>query len=430
MPEYTYIARDRQGRIVEGTIVADNSALALGKVRQMGYEVEKVRSVEQAARERAGAAPVQQVRLARRFQENLLFPVVSGVSLKELALFYRQFATLIHAGFPLYQALVTLESQTKNSRLKEIIRASQRQVQAGGKLSDVFAAYPWVFSELQMEMLRAAEYGGMLEDMLHRIADYLEQELSLRRLISRLTLYPKIVVLSALFILGPRFFLDGTPAISRLIIAWMGQGSYSGGQYLIDTAGFLAIALLIGFAVVAFCRITLFQSDTARESYERLKMSLPWLGAVIRGFALAKFGRAFGAMYAAGLPINLAIRVGGNASGSRMIARATGRAMLATERGALLSQAFQETGVFPKIVIDMLHTGEQTGNLDAMMNKVAEYLEGEAESKAYLYAHVFATAIYLMVALMVGYAVIKFALSGGYGSIGGGALNGIYDGGE
>jgi type II secretory pathway component PulF len=430
MPEYTYVARDRAGKVVEGTIVADNSALALGKVRQMGYEVEKVRSIEQAVRERSGAAPARQVGLARRFQENFIFPVVSGVSLKELALFYRQFATLIHAGFPLYQALVTLEAQTKNSKLKEIIRASQEQVQSGGKLSDVFAAYPWVFSELQMEMLRAAEYGGMLDDMLHRIADYLEQELSLRRMISKLTLYPKIVVLSALFILGAKFFVDGTPAISKLIIAWMGQGNYSGAQYLMDTAGFLALALLIGFAVVAFCRITLFQSDTARESYERFKMSLPWLGTVIRGFALAKFGRAFGAMYAAGLPINLAIRVGGNASGSRMIARATGRAMLAAERGALLSQAFQETGVFPKIVIDMLHTGEQTGNLDAMMNKVAEYLEGEAESKAHLYAHVFATAIYLTVAILVAYAVIKFALSGGYGSIGGGALNSINDGGE
>jgi type II secretory pathway component PulF len=429
MPEYIYIARDRQGQLVEGTIVAENSAMALGKVRQMGYEVEKVRSVEQAAKERAGVAPAHPAGLTRRFQENFLFPAASGVSLKELALFYRQFATLIHAGFPLYQALVTLESQTKNRRLKEVIRASQRQVQAGGKLSDVFAAHSWIFSELQLEMLRAAEHGGILDDILHRIADYLEQELSLRRLISRLTLYPKIVVLSALFILGPKFFLDGTPAISKLIIAWMGQGSYSGAQYLMDTVGFLAIALLIGSAAVAFCRITLFQSDTARESYERLKMSLPWLGTVVRAFALAKFGRAFGAMYAAGLPIQQAIRVGGNASGSRIIARAAGRAILATERGALLSQAFQETGVFPKIVIDMLHTGEQTGNLDAMMSKAAEYLEGEAESKAHLYAHVFATAVYLTVAVMVGYAVIQFALAGGYGSLGGGALDSINDGG-
>src|SRR5207247_6872578 len=143
----------------------------------------------------------------------------------------------------------------------------------------------------------------------------------------------------------------------------MGKMDYTPFDYLMDTVIFMAIVGLIVFAIVAFCRIVLFKSDDVRESYERFKMSLPGLGSVVRGFALAKFGRAFGAMYAGGLPLSTAIRVAGNASGSRVIANAANRAMHSAEHGGILSQAFRATGVFPNIVIDMLHTGEQTGNV-------------------------------------------------------------------
>jgi len=410
MPEFNYTARDRTGKTVVGTVYADNSALAVGKVREMGYEVEKVRAIDPRP---------QRVGLGRLFAENFIYPVVNGVPLKELAAFYRQFATLIDAGIPLYQALVTLEGQTRNRRLQGILRDCQAQALAGGRLSDVMAAYNWVFSELQIEMVRAAEHGGLLDQMLRRIADYLEQELALRRLISRLTLYPKIVAIVALFILGRSFFTDFTPALSRLIIAMMmGSGGYTLWNYLNDTVFFLFWVGLVVFAIVAFCRLVLFRSESAREGYERFKMSIPGVGSVVRQFALARFGRAFGAMYAGGLGLNTAIRVGGNASGSRMIARATGRAMHSAERGATLSQAFRETGVFPNIVIDMLHTGEQTGNVDAMMTKVAEYMEGEAEAKAHLYSHIFAITVYLIVAICVAIAVVGF-YGGMAGRIGG-----------
>lgn len=399
MPDYAYSAKDRTGRPVEGVIYAENSALAAGKVREMGFFPEKVRAVD---------APRANVGLGRRFAENFIYPAVNGVPLKDLAVFYRQFSTMIGAGIPLYQSLLTLEGQTRNAKLQGILRDCQLQVQAGGKLSDVFANYNWVFNELQIEMIRAAEHGGMLENMLLKIADYLEQELALRRMISRLTLYPKITIVVALFLLGKNFFVSAMPAISLLILGSMGKGEYTPMDYLNDTAIFLAFILLGIFAVVAFCRIVLFQSEAAQESYERFKMAIPGLGAVSQKFALAKFGRAFGAMYSAGMPLNVAIRVGGNASGSKVIARATRRAWAATERGAVLSQAFRETGVFPPIVVDMLHTGEQTGNVDAMMTKVAEYLEGDAETKAHIYSHIFAAAVGLLVAIAVGIAVIRF----------------------
>jgi type II secretory pathway component PulF len=411
MPEFSYTARDRGGRRIEGTIQAQNSAIALGRVREMGYEVEKVRAVEYIAPPKAS--------IGRRFAENFIFPVSSGVPLTALAVFYRQLATLINAGMPLYQSLLTLEAQTRNKHLQGILRNCQQQVMMGGKLSDVFNAYPWVFNELQIEMLRAGEHGGMFDQMLTRIADYLDREIALRRLISRLTIYPKLVCLSALFILGKDFFKDGIPAFSKMILGSMGKSEYTIMNYLNETLFTLLWGALIVFGIVAFCRIFLFQSEGAREGYERFKMGVPGLGKVIKQFALAKFGHAFGAMYAGGMPLQTAIRVAGNASGSKMVARATRRALIATERGAPISQAFRETGVFPNLVVDMLHTGEQTGNVDQMMEKVAEYLEGEAETKAHMYSHIFATAIYLTVAILVGIAVIRFWSGMGAGSLGG-----------
>lgn len=415
VPDYTYLARDSSGKPVEGTITAPNSAIALGRVRALGYEVERVRAIERPTDlEITQAVGGRKARPGQLFAENFVYPVSSGVPLKDLAIFYRQFGTLVGAGIPLFQSLATLESQTRNTKLKEILRSSQRQVQAGGRLSEVFESYPWIFSELQIEMLRAAEHGGMIEQMLNRIADYLEQELALRRLISRLTIYPKLVLFSALFILGRSFFSDFTPALSKLIVGQMAKMDYSPMDYLNDTVIFLAILGLSIFGVVAFCRIFLFQSPGAREAYERFKMGIPGLGKVVRQFALAKFGRAFGAMYAGGLPLNTAVRVAGNASGSKYLGRATERAMAAVGRGGSVTDAFRATGAFPPIVLDMLHTGEQTGNVDAMMTKVSEYLEGEAEGKAHLYSHLFATAIYLMVAIFVAFAIIKFY--GGYAS--------------
>ncbi len=424
MPDYSYTAKDRNGRVIEGTIEADNSAIAAGRVRELGYEVERVRAMDpRAARSPHAAEPerggASSQTMGQRAKENLVYPVTSGIGLKELAVFYRQFSTMIHAGIPLYQSLVTLEGQTRNEKLKEIIRSCQRQVEVGGKLSDVFAGYPWVFSELQLEMIRAAEHGGLLDEMLNRISDYLEQEIKLRRLINGLTLYPKIVVFAAWMLLGVRFFVDTLPAFSKLIIGAMKpEFHYTLFDYLMDTVFSMLIVGAVVFGIYAFCRIVLFQNQDAREKYERFKMSIPGIGQVVKKFALARFGRSFGAMYAGGLPLNTAIRVGGDASGSRVIQAATQRALFAVERGAGISQAFQETGVFPPIVLDMLHTGEQTGNLDQMMTKVAEYLEGDAEAKAHLYSHIFAAAVGLLVALLVGVAVIKFYMGyiGGMGA--------------
>jgi type II secretory pathway component PulF len=403
MGEFTYLARDRSGKAIEGRISAQSSAAAVGRLRAQGLDVERIRPVGSETPAAAAGKP-----FGSRIAEEMLYPVASGVLLRDAAVFFRQLATLIGAGLPLYQALASCESQTRNLRLKAILRECQAHTSAGGRLSEALERHRYVFSELQLSMIRAAEYGGTLEGTLDRLAGYLEKELALRRMISRLTLYPKLVALSALFILGRSFFTDGMPAISKLIVGSMGKMTYTGVAYLMDTA--LVLAVLVGLWMVglAVSRTVLYRAPAAREVLERLKLAVPGIGGVVRGFALTRFGRAFGAMYAAGLPMAGAIRIAGDASGSYVIRRSAEAAALAVEQGQSMSDAFARAGTLSPIMLDMLRTGEQTGNMDQMMERVAEHLEGEAEMRAFQYSHVFSAVIYLTVAFLVGMAVVRF----------------------
>ncbi len=403
MSEFTYLARTRSGSSVEGRIDAPSSALAVGRLHAQGLEVQRIRPVVSEVTVQFPAKPI-----TARMAEELLFPVISGVVLRDLAAMYRQLATLVGAGLPLFQALASCEAQTRNSRLTSILRECQAHTVAGGRLSEVLERHRYVFSDLQLSMIRAAEHGGTLDSTLDRLATYLEKELALRRTISRLTLYPKLVAFSALFILGRSFFTDGMPAISKLIVGSMGRMPYTGVNYLVDTALVLLILGIAAFAGLAAQRTLVYRSPAARRLIERLKYAAPGIGKVALGFALTRFGRAFGALYAAGLPMTEAVAIAGEASGSFRILEASRKAVDAVRRGETLSSAFVETGGLSPMVIDMLRTGEQTGNLDYMMEKVSEHLEGESETRAYQYAHIFATAVYLVVALLVGFAVVQF----------------------
>ena len=413
MSEFTYAARTKTGDTVEGRITAASSALAAGKLHAQGLEVVRIRPVVAETTLEMLSKPV-----ASRVAEELIYPVVSGISPQEVATMYRQLATLVGAGLALYQALASCEAQTRNNRLKSILRECQAHTGSGGRLSEVLQRHRYVFSDLQLSMIRAAEHGGTLDSTLDRLATYLEKELAQRRMMSRLTLYPKLVALSALFILGRSFFADGMPAFSKLIIGSMGRSSYTGADYLLDTALVLVVLLVAALALIAVNRSVIYRSPDARRLLERLKLSAPGIGKVVLSFALTRFGRAFSALYSAGLPVTEAVAIAGEASGSYRVSEASRQAAEAAQRGERLSAAFARTGGLSPMVVDMLRTGEQTGDIGYVMEKVAQHLEGEAETRAYQYAHIFAAGIYLVVAVIVGFAIIRF-YAGYAGGLGG-----------
>ncbi len=352
--------------------------------------------------------------LPQQFKEKIVYPLFSGVVLKDLGQFLRQFATLIDAGLPLYQALIALEGNTHNAKLKEVARSGQAQVMAGGKFSDVMAAYPWIFQPVQIEMVRAAELGGLLDQVLRNVADYVEDELAVRRMISHETLYPKITLFMALMILGLPGFMMKTPAFSQLILGTMGNRVYSFGNYLMDTVGFgLAIATPL-VLVSIFCKLVLFNTGSVRDAYDTFKMAIPGLGSTVRMFAIAKFARTFAFLYRGGFTMGVALKIAGDACGNGVLRTAAHKAIPVVERGGLASESMAGSAAFTSMAIDMFRTGETTGNLDTMMDKIADYYESEGKAKAHQAAMIFGVVVFLLVAILVAKAIIEQYMSLGH----------------
>ncbi|HLJ56397.1 MAG TPA: type II secretion system F family protein [Chthonomonadaceae bacterium] len=364
-----------------------------------------------AARERRPDAPRP---AGRRIMEVLVYPIFSGVVIKDLAPFYRQFATLIGAGLPIYQALVALESNTANAKLKEIARAGQIHVQAGGKFSDVLARWPWVVQPVQLELIRAAEQSGMLEQALKQIAEYVEHDWEIKRIVARETLYPKIVLFVALMILGRTFLVGEGLALVRLVLGSMGRQSYSGLEYLRDTLGFGALCLLIYLIPFALFRLSLFNVKGVREVYDSIKDAIPGFGTMAKMFAVARFGRTMSALYRGGFGMSYALEVAGDASGNAVLRAAVQRAIPIVERGGLASDALRSSGFFTAMSLDMFRTGETSGRLDEMLDKMADFYEAEGKLKTRQAAMIFGTIVFLIVAILVAIAVISFYM--GYGA--------------
>jgi type IV pilus assembly protein PilC len=360
---------------------------------------------------------------AQRFMEIIVYPIFSGVVIKDLAPFYRQFATLIGAGLPIFQALVALEGNTTNAKLKEVARAGQRQVQSGGKFSDVLAAWPWIFKPVEVELIRAAEHGGMLEQVLKQIAEYVEHDWEIRRLISRETMYPKVVLFVALMILGYPGFLGGTMSVVRLVLGGMGneQGrGYTFLQYLMETLGFGALCLALFLVPLAIFRLSLFNVRGVRESYDTIKNAIPGFGSLAKMFAVARFGRTLAALYRGGFGMSSALEIAGDASGNAVLRGAVQRAIPVAERGGLVSDALRSSGFFSPMAIDMFRTGETAGRLDEMLDKMADFYEAEGKLKTRQAAMIFGTAVFLLVAILVAVQVISFWTGYGHAAADGG----------
>lgn len=394
MPVYRYTAKNAQGGTVTGLVEAEDTRRAAGIVREMGLLLLDVRPERTTNAEQAGQVVMQRV----------VYPVYSGVSVKDLAIFYRQLATAVRAGIPIHRALLSVAENTGKPRLRRIVQAVVNDLMQGKSLSRAMSRHPHVFDELQLALIQAGEEGGLLEQMLERLADYLERDYKLRLKIRAGTFYPKVLLLAGIFI----------PKVPILVV---GGGLI---PYLRETVGWAGPILLAVLVVVAIVRL-LLQIEPLREAYDSLKLVIPGIGGLVRQLAMARFSRALAAMYAAGVPLPRAIAVSALAADNAYLTKRLRRAITDIEHGQPVSEAFRRTGVMPPLVLDMLRTGESTGNVDAMMDKVAEYYEQETDVKSGQAVVVLSVGVYLLIALWIASMVIGFWQ--GYAG-GGGALLG------
>ena len=354
---YSYQAKDSKGRTVTGALDAPDERQAAQEIRALGYFPMRLNLPELVIdSEKVFYQPRPSP--GRWLLERLVYSLWSGVGLRDLALFYRQFSAMLSAGVPIYQCLTTLERQTSNGGLRKLIHKIGARVLGGGKLTVAMNEFPWVFTDFHRAMIAAGEASGRMDTMMARLASALEQEYALRSTIKRETWYP-VTTLVLSFLLPPLVLILINNDVHGYLVQAVYPLLYAGG---ILVAGFIAGKLLSQF----------------RVAFDGLIASLPGIGGAVRMVALARFARALSSLYAAGVAIPEALRFSAAATGNAFMAKRMISAIPALQGGRGITEALQATRVFPPMVISMLGTGEQTGSLDATMDRVAEYYEQES----------------------------------------------------
>ncbi len=368
MPVFAYKGVSQDGRSTRGHLDADNLRTARGKLRREGiFLTEIVESAEQAA-PRASGDFSSRLRGLRRIP-----PL-------ELALATRQLSTLVGAGVPLVSGLGALSEQVESPRLKSVFSQVRDRVNQGSSLADALAQAQ-VFPDLFIGMVRAGEAGGALEQVLERLAEYLEGQVRLRNKVSSILIYPLVMFGFACIVVGVLVTVV-LPQITQLLVS-LNQKLPWYTQAIIDVSAFLRSwwwALgLVGIAAGIGLRAAI-RTESGRDVYDRLLLRLPVVGRVVRMLAISRFTRTLATLLAGGLPIVRALDTAKHVADNTVLGRAIDAARVSITEGASVARPLRASGEFPPLVTHMIEVGEQSGELEAMLSKVAETYEEQVET--------------------------------------------------
>jgi len=360
MAVYNYAVRDKAGKIVKGSLEGDSREAVGAKLREMGYIILELN---------------QQSQLVAMGQ----IKIGTGVKVKDVAIFARQFATMINAGLSLTKCLSILAEQTESDGLREIIQQVANDVEAGQSLSDSLVKHPKVFPPIFVNMVRAGETGGVLDEVLVRVADHFESELALKGKIKSAMTYPVAMGVLVLIILAAMMIFV-VPVFEEMFSSMGGELPFIT-QVLVNISDFVSgvgglFVLLAGIAGM-FAFRWWKNTATGKLLWDRTKLRLPIFGGLIRKIALAKFTRTFGTLVSAGVPILGALDIVADTSGNEVIAQAVKKTRSAIKEGETIAKPLSESKVFPSMLVQMIAVGEETGALDAMLNKIADFYDEE-----------------------------------------------------
>jgi len=336
----------------------------------------------------------------------------SRVKPKDLAVASRQLATMVTSGMSILRALYVLQNQTESKRLRETIVAVRQDVEAGLLLSDALERHPKVFSQLYVAMVRAGEAGGVLEDCLMRTAEQLEKDAALRRQVRAAMVYPTLVITFAVIVLLalvafliPVFenvfkqFPGKLPALSQFMVNF---SHLLTGQWYILLA---VVAALIG-GFFAFKR-----SKWGRPHWDAFKLRIPLkIGDVVQKVAIARWSRTLSSLTTAGVPVLQAIEITGKTAGNTVIERSMDGVITSVKAGGTISDPIREAGPFPPMVAHMVGVGEETGALDSMLTKVADFYDDEVAAAVKALTSIMEPLMIILVGSIVGVIVVSMYL--------------------
>ncbi|MBC7646530.1 MAG: type II secretion system F family protein [Pseudopedobacter sp.] len=363
MPVFTYKVRDRAGKIVSSSIEADNITQVRDALRQRELFIVSI------------AAP------KTGLNADLNIPGLEGKpSLKDVAIFSRQTATMLNAGVPLVQSMAIMQRQIEKAPPKKIVKDLRVTVEGGQPFSEAIAKYPKVFSRLFLNLVRAGEVSGTLDSILGRVSDFLEKELALRGKIKSAMTYPVIVLTFALLI---TYFLLTTivPQFAGILTS-LGSKLPPLTQGLITVSNFLQNQLwilIIVVAVLVFVYNAYYRTPKGRRVIDRIKLKTPVLGTLIQRSAIASFARTFGLLLESGVNVIEALDITKGTANNAIVEDSIENCKNAVIGGDAMSNSLIVSPVFPPMVTSMIAIGEETGALDDMLRKVADYYDREVD---------------------------------------------------
>jgi len=330
------------------------------------------------------------------------------VKAAELTVMTRQLATMIASGMTLLRTFYVLEEQLENQKLKETIGTVREDIESGLSFSDALLKHPKVFNPLYVAMVRAGEAGGVLESALDRVADQLEKDDALRRQVKAAMAYPAVVLGFALCVLlgliafiVPVFvgifddFGSELPLITKVTVQM---------SELVTSRWYVLIAVTVG-TVVGFRRWR--TSSWGRPQWDRLRLRIPFkIGKTVQKIALARWSRTFSSLYSAGVPIMQAIEVTGQTAGNAVLEEAMEAVIESVKSGGSIAEPLREAPIFPAMTAQMVAVGEETGNLDVMLSKVADFYEDEVAAAIKALTSILEPVMILFVGAIVGFIVV------------------------
>lgn len=363
--QFEYVIRDKQGKLVKGRLDAANQAAVVNRLKSMNVAPLSIHEVANTGLQREIKIP--------GFGDR--------IGLRDLSIMARQLATMINAGIALLRALAILSEQTENKALAKVLTGVRGDVETGSSFSAALVRREDVFPPLMINMVKAGEVGGFLDQVLLSIADNFEAEVKLRSKIKSAMAYP--VVVFFISILGTAAMLLFIVPIFADMFTSMGSELPLATQVLVNLSDFLKIGILPIIAVAVGFAVWWGRHKNdrkVREVMDPWKLKIPVFGGLFQKIAISRFTRNFGAMLHAGVPILQALEIVGDTSGNIVVERATRSVQDSVRQGQALAAPLAQHPIFPSMVVQMMAVGEDTGALDTMLDKVADFYDQEVEA--------------------------------------------------
>ena len=397
MSTFTYKAMDLAGAPLRGQVEAETKQAVSDQLKSRGLIIVDIAE--------------------KHHSREINLTLFERITLSDLAIFSRQLSTMVSSGMTILRALFVLEEQTEIEKLKAVIVAVRKDVEAGLAFSAALQRHPKVFGPLFVSMVRAGEIGGVLEDSLTRIANQLEKEDALRRQVRSAMVYPAVVVSVALVVMialvvyiVPVFAgvlkefsttASGAslPAITQVTVDF--SHAVTGYWYI-----FIAV---IGTIIFSFRRWK--TSEGGRPQWDAIRLKIPFkIGDIVQKIAIARWARTFSALTAAGVPLIEALDITGKSAGNEVVARVMGDVIDSVKRGGTISEPLKESAIFPMMVSQMVAVGETTGELDWMLAKLADFYEDRVAASVKALTSIIEPVMIIFIGGMVGFIVIAMYL--------------------